>query len=120
MTLYLIELFTNLYGKHELLHMSATRIGLYEPSKTGKLMLGVRQEEAPSLGKSIFALNIPARKIEGWHCHYCRSSGHVPWRVLKADYLHPSFRPGIRPAILAEAAKVEPGPVAGWERGEHL
>lgn len=58
MTLYLMELFTNLNGKHELLHMSATRIGLYEPSKTGKLMLGVRQEEAPSLGKNIFALKI--------------------------------------------------------------
>ena len=59
MTGYLIEFFTTyLYGKHELLRMRATRIGIYEPDMTKKSMMGVRQDEAPSLGKNIFALKI--------------------------------------------------------------
>lgn len=122
MTGYLIEFFTTyLYGKHELLRMRATRIGIYEPSMTKKSMMGVRQEEAPSLGKNIFALKIfLPEKLKAGIATIAAAAGMSLGEFGRRIICAHLFGQEYGPAILAEAAKGELGPVAEWERCELL
>lgn len=122
MTGYLIEFFTTyLYGKHELLRMRASRIGIYEPSKTKKSMMGVRQEEAPSLGKNIFALKIfLPEKLKAGLANLALEAGMTLGEFSRGLVCAHLFGREFGSVILADACKVDSAPAAEWERDKFL
>lgn len=122
MTVYLIEFFTTyLYGRHALLLMRATRTGIYEPSMTKKSMMGVRQEEAPSLGKNIFALKIfLPEKIKDGIATLAMAAGISLGEFCRMLICGHVFGQEYGLSILAQTAEEEVDTVAEWERGELL